>query len=33
MEKNIKEIMENIISWDIKLTVDIETWKNWKECK
>jgi DNA polymerase-1 len=33
MKKNIKEIMENIISGEIKLTVDIETGKNWKECK
>ncbi|MDD5213862.1 MAG: DNA polymerase [Candidatus Gracilibacteria bacterium] len=33
MEKNIKEIMENIISGAIKLTVDIESGKNWKECK
>jgi DNA polymerase I-like protein with 3'-5' exonuclease and polymerase domains len=33
MKKNIKEIMENIISDEIKLIVDIETGKNWKECK
>lgn len=33
MKKNIKEIMENIISSDIKLIVDIESGKNWKECK
>lgn len=33
MGKNIKEIMENIISSEIKLVVDIESWKNWKECK
>lgn len=33
MKKNIREIMENIISGEIKLIVDIETGKNWKECK
>lgn len=33
IETNIREIMENIISSEIKLIVDIQSGKNWKECK
>lgn len=33
IEKNIKQIMENIITAPIKLIVDFNTWKNWRECK
>lgn len=33
IEKEIKEIMENIIIAPIKLIVDFSAWKNWRECK
>ena len=31
MEKNVKNIMENIIEFDVPLTVEIGTGKTWLE--
>lgn len=33
MEREIKSIMESIIEAQIKLVVDVNIWKNWKEAK